>query len=367
MILEKLTKLGEMPIIHNYNKAVPLPFVSCPTLFYGVELEIESVMDPDAWVVPGFHHEEDGSLRNSGREFITKPMTLSNLAYGLDLFKTKSGVTDKNYSERTSIHVHTNARNLTLEQIQTILVLYQLFERMLFRFAGNDRDKNIFCVPWNQTLLNHKIMEGSALPKFKAWQKYTALNLLPLLTQGTLEWRHMPGHCDFKKLVDWCNIIGCFFAWVQDNSLEDTINQVIALNTNSEYEAVFGQCFGPLAGLLWGPSSRELLEEGVLDVKLTILTRDQTKKKAAQKVEKFEPWVIPAVPGPGAVEDNRRFFFNNPMADALRPVNADVERVRAQLDRLNRQQRRRMEQAARAAEPRDEMIFDDVVNREEPL
>lgn len=267
------------PAPKNFPKAVPL---ACPdkTLLMGIELEIEKAYAYDEWGVAGIEAKDDGSLRDGGKEFITMPMTYSNLVYCLDLFFNKSKVTAANYSERCSIHVHANCQDLTVEQLQTLLILYQTFEGLLFAFEGNNRQDNIFCVPWSQTALTHSLFKDfNNVFKFKRWQKYTALNLLPLMDKGTVEFRHMAGHCNREKLYAWLRIIGCLFAYARVTPVEALKKTITDLNTNSHYQmflsSVFGNEFEYFVAL---PRFEEVLEQDVLNVKYALLTSENTKQ-----------------------------------------------------------------------------------------
>lgn len=260
------------PLPKNFPRALPQQIPYAP-LLYGVELEIESVGDPEQWKVPGIVYERDGSLRNNGMEFITSPMTYSNLKYCLATFFTKNPITPANYSERTSIHVHTNCLNLTWEQVKALCLVYQVLEKLLFVWVGGDRDKNIFCVPWHQTNLTYKALKDDHdVTKFRNWQKYTALNLLPLYTQGTVEWRHMYGHCDVQKILLWCQIINHIYAYVSVTSLEDVKKHIMTLNVSSEYNTLLTAIFKDLAThFLALPNYEMELEAGILNTKYGML------------------------------------------------------------------------------------------------
>ena len=200
---------------------------SDPSLIYGVELEIEGVTHvdhPKNACTAGFVYHEDGSLRNNGAEYVTQPMRRRELAYCLNQFFMKNKFTDANYSERCSVHVHTNVGDLTWEQLRTLILVYLVFEHVLFRFIGHDRDKNIFCVPLYDTMMLNRLLTDSSATQTKAakWEKYTALNLLPIYKDsvggrglGTVEWRHMSGTHDVKFILLWCDIIGKIFMYAR--------------------------------------------------------------------------------------------------------------------------------------------------------
>jgi len=251
-----------------------------PTLLYGVELEIENT-DSDM-AIEGMRAVEDGSLRNNGWEFVTSPMTLDNLNYCLTTFFEGRGFREDNYSERTSVHVHTNCLDLTLEQMTSICLLYQVFEGVLFNFIGNNRDKNIFCVPWSETNISYRTVarleEGSTDP-FYTWQKYTALNLIPVGTQGTIEWRHMAGTHNYKTIILWCQLIGSIYAYARKSQPAEIKEMLVNLNNTSAYARVLDSVFGEFAHILRIPGYEVLLENGVLNMKYSLAEKKPPSQK----------------------------------------------------------------------------------------
>ena len=109
----------------------------------GVEFELEGmnrfrVDDPEFaayWKIV-----EDGSLRDGGKEFVlSRPFAGADLDKALSLFDkhvSKSGH-DIKISDRTSVHVHIDVRDLTFAQLT-------IFETALFNMAGETRANNIF-------------------------------------------------------------------------------------------------------------------------------------------------------------------------------------------------------------------------------
>lgn len=260
---------------YTNNKVLPLQAAD-PALLYGLELEIENVPNFDEMVVTGMTSVEDGSLRNYGREFLTKPATFSVVHNILTRFFEKNKLTELNYSERTSVHVHANCQDLTQEQIASVCLLYQVFEKLLYEFVGEERDKNIFCIPWDQTLLSYasvsNLLGGKGVMGLKSWQKYTGLNLLPLFSLGTMEFRHMAGTNDLNKISTWLNLIGSLFSYARKNTINEIKEMLVNLNTTSAYDDTTHRVF-----TYWTKSLTELqnyrfmLEEGVLNMKYSLL------------------------------------------------------------------------------------------------
>lgn len=285
--LRELLGLKEV-VPYTSNKAVPL-VSSCPSLLYGVELEIENVPHWSDLEISGMTSVEDGSLRNDGREFITKPMTFSVLAHVLNRFFNLAELDEHNYSDRTSVHVHANCQNLTVEQILSIILLYSVTERLFYAYAKEDRDKNIFCVPLHETMISSASIEPilenpSSLGKIlnlKRWMKYTGLNLLPLFTYGTIEFRHLAGTSNMDHILTWCNLIGCLFTYAMNNSYIDIKKEILSLNTNSEYKVFLARLFTIWEPYICTEDFRVLLEEGVLNVKYLFIKPKMTLPEPA--------------------------------------------------------------------------------------
>jgi len=270
-----------------------------PTLVYGVELEIEGLDDGtnfDDCLVPGMHHTEDGSLRN-GREFITSPMKMRELDYTLRQFFRQNEFTEDNYSERCSVHVHVNVGDMPYTNPCSVFLLYQMYEKVLFDWIGGDRENNIFCAPWYTSLLGKNLLHQDydsfeqILGRVVRWQKYTAVNLLPISTLNTIEWRHMGGTADVERILMWCRLIGCIMAWAKANTYEEATAFVLSLNTTSRYNEVCHSIFGEYVHEIFKlPRYKERLEEGILDAKYLLggIKTPGVKKKAPPTSAKIE-------------------------------------------------------------------------------
>lgn len=285
--------LGQAPVKpFTTAKAVPLAAAD-PSLVYGIELEIEGIpVTPSEYYVPGLAGEMDNSLRTTKYgvpwEYITKPATYSVMAHILQQFFAKAKLEQaRNYSERCSVHVHANVQDLTLDQLQALILLYQTFEELFFLYAGDERNNNIFCVPWSQTVMTHSLVEKVAtegIAPVVSWQKYTALNLLPIVHQGTVEFRHLPGTCDVTRIMNWLQLIGCLFAYARKTSLEAVKAELIQVNTTSEYKGILRNVFGPFEGLLPVEGLEQALEEGVLNVKYMLCSSGKKKEKSMSQL-----------------------------------------------------------------------------------
>lgn len=272
---------------------------------FGVELEIENttgIRPTDAFMV-----KEDGSLRNSGMEYVSYPMAHRNLAAALQgFFERNPHLGEENYSERTSVHVHANVQDMTLPQIGNLVLLYQVFETLLFQFVGHDRAKNIFCVPLSECATSYRSAVDLQLDEHRVisrWSKYTAMNLLPVRDIGTVEFRHMHGTCDMLKLAAWLNLLATLMFTAKNYKFDEIYSRINDLNTSSQFKQFGGWVFGKHIAHLQGSNYDTLLENGVLDAKWACLGIEKLGKAAPREKVTFQP--APQVVNPVRVPDGR--------------------------------------------------------------
>lgn len=233
-------------------------------LFVGLECEVESILGhsdiSDEFVV-----HSDGSLRNNGLEFVTPPVTVED---ALGLFKNlHQNLQIRNVSEefspRTSIHVHVNMSNLDKDTVRNIILMYALFEEFFFRMTLPERRENIHCVPLTETHLP-SMYQNSLDVLISKWHKYTALNLKPLKTQGTLEFRHMHGHADDVLLQQWLTLIQKLVeVGGKTNLTEQNLNKV-------NIDVWFKQLFSHTDLTSLSPFAGDIAYNSILDLKLAV-------------------------------------------------------------------------------------------------
>jgi hypothetical protein len=168
----------------------------------GIEVEVENCdSDPDGVIKDTKTGVEwsvstDGSLRNIGREFISNPIDGFNSAVSsfnnlIDQLDTM-GV---DYNKRCGIHFHFEVCKLSDFRRRVIVTNYLMLEKMIFSRIGRDRDMSNFCLP----LLNNdgdlrvllQIFNKASID-WGRYHKYSALNLAPMGTLGTFEFRALP-------------------------------------------------------------------------------------------------------------------------------------------------------------------------------
>jgi len=170
------------------------------------------------------------------------------------------------------------------ENIASLCLLYQTVETLLFKFTGDDRDSNIFCVPWNQSSLSYNIvynMQQNGPSAFRRWQKYSALNLLPIHELGTVEFRHLGGTCDVKKIMQWVFLLAKMFEYVLSTPYEEVKNEIKCMNTVSNYHEWLERVFGEYMELVQYDGYELDLAQGVIESKLQIVSEGKMKVKTA--------------------------------------------------------------------------------------
>lgn len=330
-------------VSNTYGMAQPKPFkykdvavTTNPELIVGIEIETERCSLSAGTYSElfkrtlGIDVKADGSLRQveglAAYEFITKPTMLQHVVPILQKFFTDGRFTEANYTDRCSIHVHANCTDMTWEQVANVSLIYTVVEEILFEFVnqrpgnrdGWSRDTNIYCVPWNQcrnhlNLVNQFIHSPSdALAR---WQKYTALNLVPLSTFGTMEFRHMHGTADMDKLTKWLNIIGAIFKHAKSIDLESLSADINGLNTSSHYEQFFQTVTG--GQLPYNDIYRMKMEEGTILAKYSMMSWRNQGKKTAQEAPVFAPTqaVPQEAPAPGPATIAREQSMHRALVD----------------------------------------------------
>ena len=235
--------------------------------FLGIEVECENAPGMD---LLGWRTTEDGSLRDGGKEYISWILheeavgtALAGLYTILSLIKPAP-----RFSWRTSIHVHLNVRNFTIEEFLKLLLLYLAFEKVLFRFVGGEREKSNFCVPLHQSSLmetfrnfcNRRTGVGGM---HLQWEKYSALNLSRLSDYGTVEFRHMPGTWEVSKLHLWIGMILSLSNAARSLSFDDLTEEFLKLNTTSEFDIFSKKVFGKVQAQCLAAASEKDFEGGI--------------------------------------------------------------------------------------------------------
>lgn len=195
----------------------------------GVEIELENIhyynhnpIYPNIYTF--WKTVEDGSLRE-GTEFIFKePMVGANISEALRvlsefLSKYKKNGKGVQVSDRCSVHVHLDIRDLTNDELTNLILIYIFVERLLFHYINPTRAKNNYCRPLTDSSFKFIMGKISECNKYDhpnsriinlvtaECDKYSALNILPIYNYGSVEFRHHHGTTDTSQIKKWINII----------------------------------------------------------------------------------------------------------------------------------------------------------------
>lgn len=247
----------------------------------GIEVEIENTAHvSNTKLNPCWTTHADGSLRNAGVEYITKPIPAGYAPGALTNLLTEVLDRQCSFSPRTSIHVHLNVQDLDVTQVADIVMLYTIYEKLLYRYAGRGRMKNIYCVPIAETTFLDAMTERNLGSGWSDnYGKYTGLNLAVLSRYGTLEFRHMHGTFNVEKLAVWLNFITGFKAYVKAHPTGEIRKMIYGMDDDFDFRGLARELFGESAGAL---DFRDIsdVRENYLAAKLT-----GTTSKAASRVQ----------------------------------------------------------------------------------
>lgn len=246
------------------------------TRMVGIEVEVENfelLRQPrDTWILT-----EDGSLRNNGVEWITRPIQANYVHAALtDLFSAMSA--ECCFSPRTSVHVHVNCLDVQVDKITNIVMLYAIVENLLYRFAGRGRNKNIYCVPLHECNLLSRVSERGIEYLVNSWSKYAGLNLVPLADKGTIEFRHMHGTNDVNKLTTWVDMLTRLVDFVQANDVGNIRKLLYGMSRETNVRQLLMDVFGSdvLDALRFEGYSQ--IEDQVLGVKAAFMASNNLER-----------------------------------------------------------------------------------------
>lgn len=225
---QKVSTIGEL------YKITGRPKTNWSDGIFGVEIETETKTPYEPPRMTFWNTHGDGSLRDFGVEWVLKrPLSGSALKAALDEFGARTK--DLKFipdSISTSVHVHINALNMTLNHAAGFVSAYTLSENLLIRYCGESRLSNLFCLPIcdSEVQLSYlkAFITGLAEKQPAHWNfsedrsKYSALNFGSLPKFGSLEVRSMRGLTNPNEVGDWVHI------------LEDLYNSTMNNNFNAK-------------------------------------------------------------------------------------------------------------------------------------
>lgn len=244
-----MSSVGEKFGKRIHRPALPSKYLVLPFAKVGVEVEVEGVArNPRPG--PLWEYHEDHSLRNGGMEFTTRGGLV-----GEELVNAVEHIVDfclkQKYSPgypRAGIHLHIDVTDMNEKhprQLANMMLSYILFEEAMFRFAGEWRKSCGFCEPlavsqYDMPALSTLLYKWDKLVWDRAlFSKYQAVNVLPLETFGTLEFRHLPTEFDAKRILQWINMCLSFKRFAIQSDV-DPVDVLLMDGERALTDAVFG-------------------------------------------------------------------------------------------------------------------------------
>ena len=224
----------------------------------GVEVEFEGVKDgeqlPKEDWVSYWEGKLDRSLHDHGWEYVfSRPMFGEDVVAAVTALCAHAKKKKYKTSIRTGLHVHVDVRDMTQIELARMVVLYSLFEKAVYRFVGNNREENVFCMPWHVAdqvafHANNIISEGNDIRRAAEAlenEKYGGLNLDSLARFGSVEFRHALTTTDADWILKWINLCLSFRRAAQklDASPLELIHNLSAVGVDEFSRIVFEDQF----------------------------------------------------------------------------------------------------------------------------
>lgn len=223
----------------------------------GVEVELERV-NRLRIENPEFHEywktTDDGSLRDGGKEYVlSRPFTGADLEKALTLFDAEIAQSGHpiQISDRTSVHIHVDVRNLTYAQLTKFVCIYAIFEEALFNFVGRKRKNNIFATSLSNAEGSLHMLGGKGddpnadevTHTLMHFTKYSACNIAAVATYGSLEFRNHEGTYDVGRIMKWINILLLMkkAATTLELPPQDIFSSISVNGTSAFFRDVFGE------------------------------------------------------------------------------------------------------------------------------
>lgn len=243
--------------------------VKQPKYLFGIEVEVENCANRIEHNYNYWNLTQDNSLRNNGLEFVSYPLRMEQIEGALYELNEKLPPHHV-FSGRTSVHIHMNVRDLNISQIINMTTLYLLVENVLFKWVGHNRNKNPFCIPISEAGYYNSLPSLLKNPNDirNVWNKYSALNLVPITEKGTVEFRHMYGTADIKTLMTWVNMLACLKDVAKSHTLDKIMELITPLNTTSAYQGLVHYIFKEYTTEFDNYNFQELMEHNVTLIKL---------------------------------------------------------------------------------------------------
>lgn len=267
-----------------------------PDTRLGLEFEFEKVENnklpkdsPEAML---WEFHRDDSLKDKGAEYVFASPLFGKDAYDAIKWLMEYSAASKWVSSlRTGIHVHVDIRDLEVDQLVGMIILYSIVEPVLFEWIGDNREHNNHCVPYYRA--DDSLMEAisivqkahsdvkfgtqSCLKTAELYSRYSAMNLKALADHGSVEFRHMKTTFDFNRVITWINMLMCIKSCAFKVPTSD--GAIVKMAEAMQPEDFLTYIFGDYAKQLITPRTEALLKEfGIPTARDLALHSDSSSK-----------------------------------------------------------------------------------------
>lgn len=180
----------------------------------GIEIEVEGDNLPAA-IAKFWNVKQDGSLRGNNYEYILKTpvqkgKTQERLKYLQEELKKHDAVLQ--LSDRCGVHIHVNCQQLTTKQVLNFALLYLIFEDILVKWCGEQREGNLFCLRASDA--EHLLLTLVECRKHNNLRyvlnnhyRYASMNMAAIRKFGSLEFRAMGTPKRFALIQTWIEML----------------------------------------------------------------------------------------------------------------------------------------------------------------
>lgn len=257
----------------------------------GIEIEVERMSDaesvPTEWEVVS-----DGSLRNGGREYITRNgYSGRDLDIALTNVDTFFQENRPQLSERCSTHIHVDVTDMTQEQVVNFLCLSVMVEHVLFNLFGNTRTANTFCLSTDTGTMNFdSIVDSLVNPDLllsTGWSKYAAIGMKRIRDLGTVEFRMFT---TVLRKADYVKILNVLFAMKAAAMEMESPQQLVDIKLTQGMSGIFGLYFPEIA---YSEEFEPLLDRGAETLN-DIITAAEVVRISSERAKKYKTIVTQA-------------------------------------------------------------------------
>lgn len=222
-----VNKLSVRALVKKVALSVPKPDSrwASPDAFIGLEIETEAcnILNHNTLAQAGWTYKEDGSLRNSGIEFVFDgPKSGKAISTALDTFFDDPAPVVYTPNPRAAIHIHINwlddDAGSDIGALRKLITLMYCIEPAVFEWVDSTRKWCGFAAQMNElsdrklrSLMTADSASGmsSALSEggSSGRNRYFGLNLAALLRYGTVEFRYFPCVTDKESVERWINFV----------------------------------------------------------------------------------------------------------------------------------------------------------------